>query len=102
MTTLMSLSGDSSSIKPLATGGGHAATPINALLTPKPMAVEDVLDLESLVESTELIFKLLQLACEDFCDEFKNYMREQDDSLHPVNLVRGRATVAPVVRTSTG
>ena len=87
LTTLTTLSGDkSSSIKPLATGDGHAATPISALLTPKPMAVEDVLDLESLVESTELIFKLLQLACEDFW----NYMREQDDSLHPVNLVRGR------------
>ena len=64
----------------------HAPLVTN-LVASKPVTVEEMLDLEALVEDTELIFKLLQLACEDFFFEFKDYVREQPDSLHPVNMV---------------
>jgi hypothetical protein len=75
--------------------GGQAGMPSIAQLTAtKAVSVEEVLDLESLVEDTELIFKLLQLACEDFFFEFKEYVREQPDSLHPVNMVRQGALTA--------
>ena len=87
-------SGTSGSVemKPLSSGSQSedALPSVAALVAPKPVTVEEMLDLEALVEDTELIFKLLQLACEDFFFEFKDYVREQPDSLHPVNMVRGR------------
>jgi len=85
---LTSLGGDSTTLLQLPTVDG--AIPMMSGAPSASQSAEDILDLETLVERTELVFKLLQLACEDFCDDFKNYLREQKDSLHQVNLVRRR------------